>query len=66
MGDLALTHRIDDQWYWTLDQIGVFSVKTSSSLVQNKILDEVDGVPRFKWNSWVPGKINMCLASGFE
>ncbi|PWA60657.1 RNA-directed DNA polymerase, eukaryota, Reverse transcriptase zinc-binding domain protein [Artemisia annua] len=49
------------QVVWSLDDSGVFSVKSLSTCVQDKLFSNNDPNPPFIWNSWVPRKVNVCV-----
>ncbi|GJS48409.1 hypothetical protein Tco_0598530 [Tanacetum coccineum] len=57
---LVLNYSRDDTWTWSLEASGVFSVLSLSNLMQKKMLDSGVSSLSFRWNSWVPRKINVC------
>ncbi|GJU88931.1 putative RNA-directed DNA polymerase [Tanacetum coccineum] len=61
LSGLSLQPEKDDAWAWNVDISGKFSVKCFSDLVQSKLLAESNLEVSFKWNSWVPKKVNICL-----
>lgn len=61
IGNFSLCESNADSWYWSLDYSGMFSVKSLSLLVQRKLLDEASSHSPFIWNSWVLGKVNICV-----
>ncbi|GJR66188.1 putative RNA-directed DNA polymerase [Tanacetum coccineum] len=56
---LFLDSSAADKWTWSPDATGMFTVKSLSNLIQNKLIrgGRID-VP-FKWNSWVLRKVNI-------
>ncbi|GKB70176.1 RNA-directed DNA polymerase, eukaryota, reverse transcriptase zinc-binding domain protein [Tanacetum coccineum] len=58
---LVLDSNLEDKWFWSLDNSRVFSVKSLSRAVQDKLFLNNDPAPPFTWNSWVPRKVNVCV-----
>ncbi|GJU38152.1 RNA-directed DNA polymerase, eukaryota, reverse transcriptase zinc-binding domain protein [Tanacetum coccineum] len=56
---LSLNASVADKWIWSPDAAGLFTVKSLSNLIQNRLIGggRID-VP-FKWNSWVPREVNI-------
>ncbi|GJY96037.1 hypothetical protein Tco_0512398 [Tanacetum coccineum] len=56
---LSLNASVADKWIWSSDAVGIFTVKSLSNLIQNRLIGggRID-VP-FKWNLWVPRKVNI-------
>lgn len=52
-----------DGWRWLLDGNEVFTVSNLASLIDNKLLATHGLVDTFKWNNWLPKKINVCFWS---
>ena len=49
---LVLDSHHDDKWVWSLDESGVFSVKSLTRAVQDILFSNNDPEPLFSWNSW--------------
>lgn len=58
---LVLKSHHDDKWIWSLDDSGIFLVKSLSTAIQDKLFSNNDPDPAFIWNSWVPRKVNVCV-----
>ncbi|GJU10288.1 putative RNA-directed DNA polymerase, eukaryota, reverse transcriptase zinc-binding domain protein [Tanacetum coccineum] len=58
---LVLDSNLEDKWFWSLGNSKVFSVKSLSRAVQDKLFLNNDPAPPFTWNSWVPRKVNVCV-----
>ncbi|PWA80185.1 RNA-directed DNA polymerase, eukaryota, Reverse transcriptase zinc-binding domain protein [Artemisia annua] len=50
----------DDSWTWSLEASGDFTVRSLSNIIQKRLLAIEDSSLSFRWNSWVPRKINVC------
>lgn len=44
---------------WDGDSSGAFTVKRLAAMIQTKILSETKVITPFKWNSWLPIKVNI-------
>ncbi|KAJ0927467.1 putative reverse transcriptase zinc-binding domain-containing protein [Helianthus annuus] len=56
MGDPLLAEH-DDDWKWTLDGSGIYTVRSVKEALQNIRYVRPDSV--FRWNSWVPKKVEI-------
>ncbi|PWA77431.1 RNA-directed DNA polymerase, eukaryota, Reverse transcriptase zinc-binding domain protein [Artemisia annua] len=57
---LVLNFSRDDEWTWSLEASGGFSVQSLSKLIQINMFAIEDSSLSFRWNSWAPRKINIC------
>ncbi|PWA78063.1 RNA-directed DNA polymerase, eukaryota, Reverse transcriptase zinc-binding domain protein [Artemisia annua] len=57
---LVLDSSNDDKWTWALEDSGQFSVKSLCKAIHNKLFVREAESPSFRWNSWVPRKVNIC------
>ncbi|GJY65385.1 RNA-directed DNA polymerase, eukaryota, partial [Tanacetum coccineum] len=55
--DAFVLPNMDDQWSWSLEGLGVFSVKSSRNLIDDKVLPKAD-VPT-RWINVLPIKVNV-------
>lgn len=61
IGNLRLCADSSNRWVWSLHPSGSFLVKNLSVLIQNKLLNAPLEECKFKWNSLVLIKVNICL-----
>ncbi|GJW91856.1 hypothetical protein Tco_0169409 [Tanacetum coccineum] len=57
---LVLDMSREDIWSWSLDESGCFSVRSLCKIIQSNLLVIKIECSSFKWNSWVPQKVNIC------
>ncbi|GJR41225.1 RNA-directed DNA polymerase, eukaryota, reverse transcriptase zinc-binding domain protein [Tanacetum coccineum] len=57
--NLKLTSELPDNWRWNLDTTGCFSVNKLSKIIDTLILNPSNGELVFRWNCWVPRKVNV-------
>lgn len=51
----------NDRMTWKLDPSGDFNVKTLSNIIQDKLLKVSSNANDFKWNNFIPGKVNISI-----
>ncbi|GJU56164.1 RNA-directed DNA polymerase, eukaryota, reverse transcriptase zinc-binding domain protein [Tanacetum coccineum] len=63
---MSSTHCIPYGWKWTLSSGKDFTVKSLSHMVDSILLEPYHSEQKFKWNSWVPRKINILAWRAFN
>ncbi|GJX28635.1 reverse transcriptase domain, reverse transcriptase zinc-binding domain protein [Tanacetum coccineum] len=56
---VVVSNNCRDQWRWSLDEDGEFTVKELSRLIEEKILLSNNGDQETLWNKLVPKKVNI-------
>ncbi|GKD52396.1 reverse transcriptase domain, reverse transcriptase zinc-binding domain protein, partial [Tanacetum coccineum] len=56
---VVVSNNCRDQWRWSLDEEGEFTVKVLSRLIEEKILLSNNGDQETLWNKLVPKKVNI-------
>ncbi|GJX81286.1 dolichol kinase EVAN [Tanacetum coccineum] len=62
----SLNSGVPDGWKWTPDLGKDFTVKSLSHMVNSILLEPYHSEQKFKWNSWVPQKINIFAWRAFN
>lgn len=61
IGNIQLSLNTSDGWIWLLEKNCTFTVRTLSSLVDEKLLGPLCFGKRFSWNNFAPKKVNIFL-----
>ncbi|GKD92503.1 RNA-directed DNA polymerase, eukaryota, reverse transcriptase zinc-binding domain protein, partial [Tanacetum coccineum] len=61
IGNLSLSEEGLDKWIWSKDPSGRFKVSSLSKSIQILSLSNHALGDHFRWNSWIPRKVNVCI-----
>ena len=61
ISNTSLSSNGSDTWAWTRDSSGNFKVKSLVKSIQNLILSESISNNHYRWNSWIPRKVSICV-----
>ncbi|GJV23279.1 RNA-directed DNA polymerase, eukaryota, reverse transcriptase zinc-binding domain protein [Tanacetum coccineum] len=61
ISNTSLSSNEPDKWSWTRDTSGNFKVKVLVKSIQEVAMSDSIISNNYRWNSWIPRKVNICV-----